>query len=75
MLEEQQLVADPPVGALGDERLLERVRRPVVDAPEPARVQRGRRSAGCGRAGIRIDEGGLHHRTIAGVPRHPVDSG
>ena len=74
MLEQQQLVRDRAGRALVDEPLLQRMRIGVVDAAEPARVQR-RRSAGQvpgGRIRPGIDQGRLHPRTIAGAPTHAV---
>ena len=71
VFEQQQLVADAGVGSVIDEPLLERVRLAVVDATEPPRAQRRHAFGGRAQRGTRIDEGGLHARTIAGVRPDP----
>ena len=63
MLEQQQLVADQAISALGDEPFLERVRGSVAAPAEPAGDQRRARRGGVGAWG---EDRGIHARTIAG---------
>ena len=70
MLEQQQLVADPAVGPLGDEPLLEGPGLAIVDPAQPRRDDRprlGGRPAPLG--GQRLDR---HGRTITGRTGGPV---
>ena len=75
VLQQEELVADPPIGPLGGQSPLERMRLVIRDPTEPVRLER----PGCwaieafGRADRRHrtpgEQVGLHRRTIAGVPR------
>ena len=70
MLEQEQPVADPAVGALAGKASLERPRLPIRDSAEPLRVERFGTVGGT--CGLSVDRGGLHVGTIAGRARRAV---
>src|SRR5688572_6875234 len=66
VLEEEQLVADPAVGAGRGKTFLELPRLPVWNTAKPSNTERRVRRGVCRERGV--DRGAVHRATIAGGP-------